>query len=70
MDIQEEIRRLSNKFHHNQKGCVLEPFRLKTNNKKVRSNLACLFCKTHQVNLCRCGWEWKWHFGGDLSKIK
>lgn len=22
-------------------------------------------CMTHKINLCRCGWEWNWHFGTD-----
>lgn len=27
------------------------------------------FCKTHQVKVCRCGWEIGWHYGTESKKL-
>jgi len=53
-------KQLENKhFHSSEKGCkILEEYKSKHTNIPTR-----VFCETHQVEICRCGWEWGWHYG-------
>ena len=69
----EERHRQSPYFHSPDKGCEIEErvyYRGKT--RKKLSKLKGYFCKTHQKEICRCGWEFKFHYGtysGEIEKV-
>lgn len=50
-------------FHDEKKGCETEEkiFRRITGGKEMTINGG--YCKTHKVDLCRCGWQWGFHYG-------
>ncbi|MEK6884465.1 MAG: hypothetical protein AABY22_32835 [Nanoarchaeota archaeon] len=31
--------------------------------KKRQDSIDGAYCKTHKKLLCKCGWEWQWHYG-------
>jgi hypothetical protein len=41
-------------FHCQEKGCIIKP--LKNKERQVR-------CETHNVLICKCGWQEGHHFG-------
>jgi len=55
-------------FHSPAKGCEVEnkSFLTKSRFGKVRI-LGGKFCNTHRKDLCRCGWEWGWHYGTKIN---
>ena len=52
-------------FHHRDKGCEIE-------NAEIPGERVYMFhcckCKTHDVIICSCGWEFGWHYGTN-SKV-
>jgi len=59
-----EKRRQSEYFHSADKGCEIEKrIYYRTIREKKSYKLQGSFCKTHQKEICKCGWEWKFHFG-------
>ena len=66
-----ERQKKSPYFHSPEKGCEIEKrtyYRGKT--RKKLSKLKGYFCKTHQKEICRCGWEFKFHYGTYSGEIK
>lgn len=59
-EYQLEIRWESSYFHSTDKGCVI--FRKKTPVPSLARMIDGRFCKTHEVELCQCGWEWQHHY--------
>jgi len=49
------VRQLSPHFHSPEKGCRIVP--------KQQGKILGLRCLTHKKDICRCGWEWHWHYG-------
>ena len=45
-------------FHSRMKGCKVEEE--PPQSEWGRSRL--IYCETHRVELCRCGWEWRHHY--------
>lgn len=53
-------------YHHPIKGCLL----IKTYGKgDLKHRVIYQTCKTHNVKVCRCGWEFGWHFGTNTKSI-
>lgn len=52
----------SKHFHHKDNGCDIKYLRNRVN--KITEG----YCKTHDIECCRCGWEWGWHGGTDNRK--
>ena len=55
---------LNSHYHGKEKGCdmsVKEFFRNRDDRNGGR--LIGRYCKTHNKDTCRCGWEWHWHSG-------
>ena len=50
----------SSHLHKAEGGCEVEEIR-EFKNYKYRTIGA--YCKTHQIEVCRCGWEKGWHYG-------
>ena len=57
---------IDNHFHSEKNGCkiIKKEFKNSRGDKSIHGK----YCLTHKKNLCRCGWEWSWHYG-DYSKI-
>ena len=53
-------------YHSKDKGCELQ---LYTRYKRDANNYAlrCYKCKTHNVLVCRCRWEFGWHYGTETK---
>lgn len=47
-------------YHTTEKGCELIKVKKKMSDKKY-DVLTCLYCKTHNKLVCRCGWEFGHH---------
>lgn len=59
-----------NKFHGNcnTKSTILAH----RGNNTTTKDIAGGYCQDHKVDICRCGWEFGWHFGtasSDLQEI-
>lgn len=62
----DELKLDSQHFHHPKKGCLL----IKTYGKgDLKHRVIYQTCKTHNVKVCRCGWEFGWHFGLESAKL-
>ena len=61
----------SKHYHSAEKNCDLIKY-TQLGRKHIQRNekVDGLQCKTHHINICHCGWEWTWHGGKDLEKIK
>ena len=59
-------------YHAKFKHCKIEAKRIKTGiNKKGKEITEMITtCLTHNIKLCRCGWEFKWHYGTNSKLIK
>ena len=56
----------SEHFHDKEKGCKLEDTQMPGRSgpgKAYGSMIICSYCTTHNIVICRCGWEWHWHHG-------
>lgn len=49
-------------FHSIRKGCRLRRIRIKCKY-TTESEIVAKFCDTHGVEICRCGFEFGYHFG-------
>jgi len=49
----------SKHFHCIEKGCKIVPKTFFEKHSKTDG----AYCKTHHVDICKCGWEWHWHYG-------
>ncbi len=57
-------------FHSKDKGCELkEMARYKSHSKKVITRSHYFRCLTHKVDVCRCGWEFGWHYGTNSTAM-
>lgn len=63
-------------FHHPLKDCKLRRIVKKSQYDNIREH-SYQYCDTHQVNVCKCGWETGdfdckkgWHYGTDSSKLR
>jgi len=56
----------SEHYHSTEKGCEVVKQYFFTGRRPER--LAGSYCRTHNKDLCRCGWEWGWHFGTKSEK--
>lgn len=53
----------SPRYHSRLKGCqIIDHTCYNVIGKKIFS-IRAAYCKTHKVEICRCGYEWHWHFG-------
>jgi hypothetical protein len=52
-------------FHSEAKGCKIKDkvFERRGVDGLLVGTIQGSFCKTHQANLCHCGWQWYWHYG-------
>lgn len=52
-------------FHSIEKGCKIIPDVVKTYSSTGREagSINASYCETHYVKICKCGWEWEWHYG-------
>jgi len=54
-------------FHSVEKGCDLEPITVFVSH----GHIDAYRCKTHNADyVCRCGWEYGWHYGTDSNSGK
>lgn len=53
-------------FHSVEKQCAIKPQKQIGHNRQGTVNGA--YCKTHDVMICHCGWEWEWHGGEKIEK--
>ena len=59
-------REKSEHYHSEKKGCQIEErWQYNTKGKEERV----IFCKTHQKEICRCGWEIGFHYGVSSKKL-
>ena len=61
-----KIRQISKHFHEKEKGCDIidKDFdRSFEKNRVLGNRIKGAFCKIHNKDLCKCGWEWHWHGG-------
>lgn len=56
------------RFHHPRFGCKLVSKVYGTRGKK-RHRVFGGHCRTHEIDVCRCGWEWGWHDGINVISI-
>jgi len=49
-------------FHSKEKGCELVPSEVDIVQGSKTTMLKCLYCKTHDTKICKCGWQWHYHF--------
>ena len=49
-------------YHNTAKGCEIEPRKLRYKRGTRIFSINGGFCKTHQKEICRCGWEFSHHF--------
>ena len=56
-------------FHDKEKGCDIIPHIIKP---KYRSGykIQGSYCKTHDIEACKCGWEFSWHGGSYIKELK
>jgi hypothetical protein len=58
-------------FHGPAKGCKIKPITTPPRNPIYKGHLIHLaFCEIHQKEICRCGWEWGWHYGSDSKNLE
>lgn len=50
-------------YHSEDKGCELQDVVILRKTGVDVYNAKCKFCKTHEVDVCRCGWEIGMHYG-------
>ena len=50
-----------NYFHNPKFGCKLINKSLKNKASKYSKGIPAGYCQTHEVDICRCGWEWGHH---------
>jgi len=52
-------------FHSIEDGCDIEKGKTKINKPDAWGENIVIydFCKTHNTEICQCGWEWQWHYG-------
>lgn len=55
-----KVQKKSKYFHNEKKGCKIEEKLIPTG--RHSDYLKGAYCKTHQKDLCRCGWEWSHHY--------
>ena len=57
-----------NHLHTKNRGCDIINRTIKSKNKgySVKGG----YCKTHEVEICKCGWEFGWHFNTESAKMK
>lgn len=72
-----ELALLNERFHDKKKGCrlvshsFLSKEKQRSGENRLESGLIDgKVCTTHEVSLCRCGWEWGWHGGAESSKLE
>lgn len=58
-----QTRMESPHFHDKTKGCEIENKTIEVTHRDVVTLLKEQYCKTHQKDICKCGWEWGYHFG-------
>lgn len=54
-------------FHDIINGCVTIPF-VRKSVTDPRSCLNCLRCLTHNIDICKCGWEYGYHFDTEFCR--
>jgi hypothetical protein len=56
-------------FHALSKGCVVKPkdIRSFTRVGSEKYRMRAEYCETHRVAICRCGWEFGWHY--DIKEL-
>ena len=53
-------------YHSKMKGCEIVRRQWKYISKDNREEGRIIsggYCKTHKKEICKCGWEWHWHYG-------
>lgn len=55
-------------YHDSSKKCKVV-FKLQYgNDPSMGKILEGKYCVTHSINLCKCKWEWKFHYGVDTTE--
>ena len=60
----------SEHFHAISKGCEIEPKKITYKRGTRIFSIKGGFCKTHQKEICHCGWEFHFHYGTYSGKIE
>ena len=60
----------SEHFHAISKGCEIEPKKITCKRGTRIFSIKGGFCKTHQKEICHCGWEFHFHYGTYSGKIE
>jgi len=58
------------RFHHKKFGCKIISKQFRTDNYHHATH--CIvggYCETHQVGVCRCGWQFGYHYGTNSKKL-
>lgn len=53
----------SPRYHTPAKGCKI------INRSAKPTQNADYYCEVHRRRVCKCGWEWKWHYGTNSRKL-
>lgn len=60
---------MTDHFHSIEKGCEIESrIKLTRLEKGKRKPFDTKYCKTHNVDICRCGFEWGYHFNTHIER--
>jgi len=59
-------------FHTKETGCDLKDIIIlkKTGGKHQYNEMKALYCETHKVRACACGWEFGWHYGESAKALE
>jgi hypothetical protein len=56
-----------NKYYHTDKRCLLKKYTIAR--KGYTAELKGQWCKTHKKFICKCGWEFGWHYGIESKNL-
>ena len=56
-------------FHSEDKGCEIEEQNIRVEKGWHDSSLKIKYCKTHDCDCCRCGWQKGFHYGNYSKKL-
>ena len=48
----------------------MERFHAKAQGCRIVRRFSEIFCRTHSVSVCHCGWEFGWHYGQDAGGLQ
>jgi len=65
-----KLQESSKYFHSLDKNCKIIPHLFFVRRGKETYKIHDLFCNTHDIETCYCGWEWSFHYGTESKTLK